>query len=145
MATEAASPAGRPATQKWQRTARVKITDASPAGTCVGTYRTDIVLSVSPGGPASGEATVADAPVNSCGKSRFALVGQVMHVTAAVRDYAFTFDSSQLSPGTGPVVVKMAGPGHVRASGEGTVHRSAAGQTVLTTVLTFDLSCTNCG
>jgi hypothetical protein len=144
MATEATSPAG-PVAQKWQGTVRAKLTDASPAGTCVGTYRADIVLSVPPGGPASGEGTVTDAPVNSCGKTTFAIVGQALHVTATVQDYAFAFDSTQFSPGTGPVVVKMADTGHVRASGSGTVHRSAAGQTVLTTVLTFDLSCTNCG
>jgi hypothetical protein len=130
--------------QTWQGTTRVDVTDHDPLnGTCVGYWSADVALTVE-GKKTTGQASVVDAPVNSCGISTFALVGMTLPLQARHTAGGFTIDTAGLVAAPGSAEVKESG--HDRAHGMATAqlqYPNGAGE--FTFKIGVDLRCTNCG
>ena len=139
--TESASAA---AGQRWTGTVEGTLTDASPAGTCVGKVERSVKLSVGGTGAITGTETVVSAPVDSCGRSPLDQVGYVYQVTGRETSTQLIL-SAQTPFLVQHILVHAALPrsGNT-ASGTGDGHGPAPGQTTLTESDTFQLACTNC-
>jgi hypothetical protein len=112
-------------------------------GTCVGNWSADVALTVE-GKNTTGQASVVDAPVNSCGISTFARVGTTLPLQARHTADGFTIETAGLVSAPGTAEVKESG--RDRAHGVATTqlqYPNGAGE--FTFKISVDLRCTNCG
>jgi hypothetical protein len=128
----------------WEGTLLTHVTVAGPGVTCTGTWQAKIKVFVRKDGTASGEISVVDAPVNSCGGT-YAILDSHWPVTAAVNDAGFTFRLNQF---VGEMVQESAfiqKSGRNQASGTATPQYSLGGGQNHSFVLQFELECKTCG
>jgi hypothetical protein len=130
--------------QAWAGTTRVDVNDHDSFNgeTCVGNWAAHVTLAVE-GRNATGEASVVEAPVNSCGKSTFALVGMTLPLQVRHTGNGFAIDAVGLVGTPGMVDVRESGRN--QASGTATTqlpYPNGAGE--FTFHISVDLKCTNC-
>jgi len=127
-------------TNTWKGTVQVHVTDRAAAGTCIGDWTARIVLKVR-GKSASGRFMVTDAPVNSCGKSTFARVGQILPVQGDRVGNGFDVDTAYFVGASGTARLREAGQNQVRGKAS-TSYPVTDGEIAFE--LAFALKCTDC-
>jgi hypothetical protein len=135
-----AAKAGLKMPQCWNGMMHVTVRVVTGAGTCEGTFDANVGLHVLADGKASGVATVTQAPINSCGKTTFALVGQTLPVSGQLSQSSL---SLQIAPQTNqPLTGSLQRTGN-SASGTLSGQVPIAGGTIYSDA-TVTLACATC-
>lgn len=127
-------------TNTWNGTVKVHVTDSSGAGTCIGDWTGKIILKVR-GKSGTGTTTVTDAPVNSCGKTTFARVGQRAPFQADRVVNGFNVDTAYFVSASSTARLREVDRNHVRGKATTSIPYPDG---EFEFVLTFDLRCADC-